>query len=274
MKLVLKIAAIALSAIAIITGIVLSIPASRAFIVNTVAKNSKVYEEQINLNQELQSENTVVANEIVNLQNQKTELEEMIEIFENDSTVDKQTIQDYKDQVEQLNNQIQTLENIRADVNNGSITYWGSYNNITYCIFDDYDNIMYQTGDAGTHYNEYYYDGITVKDQIDYYVSVTELMNKSLTLNADNALYGYNVYQIVIGPYGIMWDQYNNEYRFAAGILMDLKFTLDDQDISIDDLRNVVEDFNPYILKVDYSYSLDNDGLISEIACNFKVTSN
>ena len=256
MKLVVKIAASALSAIAIITGIVLSIPGSRAFIVNTVAKNSKVYEEQINLNQELQSENTVVSNEIVNLQNQKTELEEMIEIFENDSTVDKQTIQDYKNQVEQLNNQIQTL------------------NNNTYCIFYDYDNIMYQTGDAGTHYNEYYYDGITVKDQIDYYVSVTELMNKSLSLNADNALFGYNVYQIVIGPYGIMWDQYNNEYRFANGILMELKITLDDQDISIDDLRNVVEDFNPYILKVDYSYSLDNDVLISEITCNFKVTSN
>ena len=274
MRLILKIMAIALSAIAVISGVVFAIPVSRNLIVNSLASRSEVYEEQVNKNQELENQNTIVSNEIANLQNQKSELEELIEIFENDSTVDKQTIQDYKDEVEQLNNQIQMLENIRADVNNGSITYWGSYNNITYCIFDNYDNIMYQTGDAGNHKNEYYNEGITIKDQICYYVSVTELMNKSLTLNADSALYIYNTYQIVIGPYGTMWDQYGAEYRYAADTLMDLKFTLDDQDISMDDLRNTIQDFNQYMLKIDYSYSLNDDGLISSISCDFQVRSN
>ena len=269
-----KICAGVLATIALITGIVLAIPQSRAIIYNTVAPHSSVYEQQQNQNQELQNQNTIVSNEIINLQNQKAALEDTIETMGNDSITDKQLIEDYINEVDELNRQIQMLQGIQANVNNGSIYYMGSYNAVMYWVFDDNDNAIYQNQNSGTHYYENYLAGETVISEIDRYLSESDLMNKSLTLNADTILYGYNVYQIVIGPYGIMWDQYSGEYRFAADTIMDLNFTFNNENISVDDLRNSIENYNQYIVVIDYSYSLNADGLISDITCNFKVTSN
>lgn len=269
-----KICAGVLATIALITGIVLAIPQSRAVIYNAVAPHSHVYEQQQIENEELENQNSIVSNEIVNLQNQKNALENAIEIMENDSTIDKQLIEDYINEVDELNRQIQMLQGIQANVSNGSIYYMGSYNGVMYWVFDDNDNAIYQNQNSGTHYYENYLVGETVISEIDRYLSEVDLMNKSLTLNADTILYGYNVYQIVIGPYGIMWDQYSGEYRFATDAVMNLEFTYNTGNISVDDLRSLIENYNQYILKIDYSFNLNADGLISDITCNFKVTSN
>lgn len=270
---IFKLCAGVLSIIALITGTVLAIPQSRAIVYNAVAPYSNVYEQQQSENQELETQKNIISNEIVNLQNQKEALEDAIEILESDSTVDRQTIQDYMNEVDELNRQIQMFENITVDMNNGSITYMGSYDGIFYWVFDDNDMPIYQTQNAGTHYGDNQYMGEHLLSEIDYYLSEVVLMNKSLTLNYDNFLYGYNVYQIVIGPYGIMWDQYNVEHRFATNAVINLDFTFNTGNITADDLKTLIDNYSPYNVKTDYSFNLDGDGLISDVTCNFKVSS-
>lgn len=274
MRLALKIVAAALSVLAIVTGIVFTIPQSRELVINTLAEKSKVYEEQVNLNQELESQKSMVSNELINLQNQKQTLENVIEILENDSTADKQLIQNYINEVEELNRQIQMFEGIRRDLDVGSITYTGSYLGIHYWIFDDYNQRLYQNYNSGTHYYEYYFIGETILSEIDRYLIETELMNKSLSLSTDTVLTGYNAYQIVIGPYGIMCDQYSFDYYFTNDAVMNLEFTFNDEIVSASDLKNSIGNHDQYMFKINYSFNLNADGLISSITCNFKVTSN
>lgn len=274
MRLALKIVAAALSVLAIVTGIVFTIPQSRELVINTLAEKSKVYEEQLSLNQELENQKSMVSNELVNLQNQKQTLENIIEILENDSTADKQLIQNYINEVEELNRQIQNLENIRVSVNNGSITYRGSYSGFHYWVFDDNDMPIYQNYNAGTHYGENQYMGEHLMYEIDHYVSEIASMQKSLSYTNDTILYSYNVYQIVIGPYGLMWDQHNVEHRFASDAVIDLEFIFNAGNINADDLKTLIDNYSHYNVKIDYSFDLNADGLISSITCNFKVTSN
>lgn len=272
MSLALKIIAGALSALAITSGTALAIPKSREFILNTVAPYSEVYVQQEDKNEELENQRSQICNEITNLQNQKTILEEGVEQLQNNSTADQQTIQTYLDQIDTLNRQIELLQNIRVDFDNSSITYRGSYSSIIYSIFDDNGIVQYQSSCDGTQYDGRYCFGDSIALEIDNYLSIIELMNKSLALSSNNYLSVYSAYQIVIGPYGIMWNYPNGQYSFTSDTVMDLKFTFNKLDISADDLRNSLDNSIQYSLVIDFSYNLNNDGLVSDITCNFKVS--
>lgn len=185
----------------------------------------------------------------------------------------------YEEKINDLNKQIveltNKLSNISKNIDDVTVTYVCSYNNISYAIFDDNNNYIYHTGDIETKYSN---NQVTKRDLVSIINEkqkiVDAILPKSVNSIYETCSHLYDFYEISIQNQTFGIDiLHNDTYYFTQNTNLATKITFDDTEILSDDLSNLINDVDMYNYNVKYNYSVNANNQITDFTINVIINS-
>lgn len=176
--------------------------------------------------------------------------------------------------IDELNAQISELENNQQQLDLGTITYMGNYAQITFHTFDENGNVTGGLSSDGTQGDAHNYLGADLLNEIEQYIQNKNNFNQTIINNPNEFfLQVIDKNLIDLNYFASCWHTPHEQYNYASNASMDIQFTFCDEIISASDLINNIDTTLPYNVLIDYSYTLDENSLITNITCNFYVKS-
>lgn len=224
------------------------------------------FEEYIDQINKLNDEKQIYINQIALLNKTNLAQANKIKIYE-------EKINDLNKQIVELTNK---LSNIYKNIDDVTVTFVCSYNNISYAIFDDNNNYIYHTGDIETKYSN---NQATKRDLVSIINEkqkiVDVILPKSVNSIYETCSHLYDFYEISIQNQTFGIDILHNEtYYFTQSTNLATKITFDGIEILSNDLSNLTNDVDMYNYNVKYNYSVNADNQITDFTCKITITSN
>lgn len=211
--------------------------------------------------------------EIANLTNEKTQLQSEIATLTSEKTQLQNQIDSLNKQIVELTNK---LNNVSRNLNNATVTFKYTYNNLAYSVFDDAGNYDYQAGLVDTKIlatSCSRQDLLNFVNQVEKDIKVN--LPKSANSSRETSLFVYDVYEIEIQHQTLCMDIVHDEtYSFTSNTNLSTKILLNDNQIDIEELSTSLDSKSKYSYSLNFEYSVNADNQITDFTCKITITNN
>lgn len=211
--------------------------------------------------------------EIANLTAEKTQLQQEVATLTTEKTQLQNQIDSLNKQIVELTNK---LNNVSRNLNNATVTFKYTYNNISCAIFDDAGNYDYQDGILDTKISA---TSCSSQDLLNFVNKEEKVIKDNLPKSANSSyetsLFVYDVYEIEIQNQTLCMDVLHDEtYYFTSNTNLSTKILLNGNQINIADLSTSLDSESRYSYSVKFEYSVNADNQITDFTCKITITSN
>lgn len=211
--------------------------------------------------------------DIANLTAEKTQLQQEIETLTTEKTQLQNQIDSLNKQIVELTNK---LNNVSRNLNNATVTFKYTYNNLAYSVFDDAGNYDYQGGHVDTKIlatSCSRQDLLNFVNQVEKDIKVN--LPKSANSSRETCLFVYDVYEIEIQHQTLCMDVVHDEtYSFTSNTNLSTKILLNGNQIDIEELSTSLDSKSKYSYSLNFEYSVNADNQITDFTCKITITNN
>lgn len=269
------------NSLAIIGSLIIILFISFCIGMTTTSFRNKVY-DILDVVSEKQATEQVMGylDEINELNNEKQFLINQIALLDKTNEVQAKTIKSCEEKINDLNKQIveltNKLNNVYKNLNDATLTFKYTYNNISYAIFDDAGNYVYHTGILDTKIAA---TNCSSQDLLNFVNEeekvIKDILPKSANSSYETSLYVYDFYEIGIQNKTFGMDIiHDGTYSFTSNTNLSAKILLNGNQINIAELSTNLNNENIYSYSVKFEYSVNADNQITDFTCKITITSN
>lgn len=233
---------------------------------NEVVDNEKLLNTQI-------KEYTVKINV---LNDQKSDLINRISQLDLTNKKQSMLLEQYQNEINDLNKQIvelsQKLSEITTNINNVTVTYLGEEINLFFAMFDDNGNYAFHTG-YNSNINNYQYNAkallIYLNDEA---IPFVDRISKSIASIYQTEINLYDAYEITMENVNSRMTLHRKSYQVVDSATVNSIITLDNSEISFDDIQNTINADANYSLKTVIDFELNDRNEVISITSTFAIT--